>query len=258
MRTAEIALSNGSVLKLRQKDFHGSARGATDATGTTLWPTALPLLLHLQGMWPSLQASTGVMRPLRVLELGAGCGLLGMGLAATCGANVVLSESGAALGDGEEDGTALSWLESNVELNREVCELHGGQVSTTKLSWGDAADMAATRSQWAEGFDLCIASDVLYDNGRYPELLATLEAFSESSPETAKARGTDADAAAAVLGYQIRNGQERRFGDESEHFTVLRDKLPGVPKPGKSGRNPTGKSVAYLLRKGVPEPASGA
>lgn len=258
MRTTEIAVGSGSVLKLRQRDFHGSSRGATDATGTTLWPTALPLLLHLQGMWPQLQESVGVTRPLRVLELGAGCGLLGMGLAATCGADVLLTESGAALGDSEEDGTALSWLQSNVELNREVCELNGGSVATHKLAWGDSADMAATRSKWAQGFDLCVASDVLYDSGRYPELLATLEAFAGSSAEACQSRGSDADAAAAVIGYQIRNGQERRFGDESGHLTVLRAELPGIPKPGKAGRNPTGKSVAYMLRKGAPPTASAA
>ena len=52
--------------------------------------TGLPLLLHLQGVYPRVQESLGVSRPLRVLELGAGCGLLGLGLAATCGANVCL------------------------------------------------------------------------------------------------------------------------------------------------------------------------
>ena len=49
MATSDIAVGGGISLKLHQRTFHGSTHGAMDATGTTLWPTALPLLLHLQG-----------------------------------------------------------------------------------------------------------------------------------------------------------------------------------------------------------------
>ena len=181
MRVDTIAVG-GASLSLQQRTFHGSARGTTDATGTTLWPTALPLLLHLQGAYPELQKGLGVSRPLRVLELGAGCGLLGLGLAATCGAHVTLTESGSALTeDGEE--TSLTWLEGNVELNRKACESGGGRVSAAKLAWGDADDISAVQLGEPGGFDLCIASDVMYDSTRYPELWSTLELFAGSSPE---------------------------------------------------------------------------
>ena len=195
--TTDVAIGGGSSLKMQQRTFHGSARGATDATGTTLWPTALPLLLHLQGVLPRVQSGLGANRPLRVLELGAGCGLLGLGLASTCGADVLLTESGVALGDDDEAGTSLTWLDGNVELNRAVCEAQGGRVSTAKLAWGVDGDIAAIRERHPEGFDLVVASDVMYDSTRYPELWETLECFAGSSA-AASARQLPAIAAAAA------------------------------------------------------------
>ena len=242
MRSTDIAVGSGRTITLRQRDFHGSSRGATDATGTTLWPTALPLLLHLQLLWPQVQQSVGAQRPVRVLELGAGCGLLGLGLAATCGADVLLTESGAALGESPEDGTALSWLEQNVELNRGTCESQGGRVAAAKLAWGDADDIAAVHAQVADGFDLVVASDVLYDSGRYPELWQTLESFAGGGAEASGGGGGAGDPmgpanAAAIIGYQIRNGQERRFGDDSESFEVVRAELPEA-KPNQGRTQP--------------------
>ena len=79
-------------VELLQRDFQGTVRVAGmqdqvgDGTGTRVWPTALPLLLYMQGLCPQMQQSLEITRPLRILELGAGCGLLGVGLAATCGA----------------------------------------------------------------------------------------------------------------------------------------------------------------------------
>lgn len=205
--TTTYPIGAAGVLTLEQRTFHGSARGATDATGTTLWPTALPLLMHLQGVVPQLQQRTA--GPLRILELGAGCGLLGLGLAATCHADVVMTESGSALDDGE---TSLSWLERNVELNREICEAGGGHVSCAKLAWGDSDDIAAVRARYAEGFDLVVGSDVLYDSTRFPELWTTVDAFAAANDHGATVDETaDLDVivphAVGIFGYQIRNGE---------------------------------------------------
>lgn len=260
MRTIDVAIGSGCTLQLVQRTFQGSARGATDATGTTLWPTALPLLLHLQGVYPSVQDGLGLTRPLRVLELGAGCGLVGLGLAATCGADVLLTDSGAALGEGEVDGTAFTWLRQNVQRNRMVCERDGGRVDSAQLTWGVQADIAAVRSRYPNGFDLVVASDVLYDSARYPELLETLSMFAGSSTE-ARARSATSDPylsddvvqdAVGVIGYQTRIGAERRFGMDSKEFVFIRAPLPQTHAvPPKEGRNPTDRTVAYMLRRGI-------
>ena len=53
-----------------------------DLTGLKVWPVSLRLIEHLHAeLLPGVQQRAG-NRPLRVLELGAGCGSLGIGLAA--------------------------------------------------------------------------------------------------------------------------------------------------------------------------------
>ena len=153
--------------------------------------------------------------------------------------------------------------------------------------------IAAINDRFSDGFDLVIASDVMYDSQRYPELWSTLERFAGSSAE-AKARSLPPIAAAAagwaepsdydeeepideealldavmpssvaILGFQIRNGAERRFGEESEEYAVLRTDLPQPSKEGEeekkegsNGRNPTGKHVAYIVRRDEAEGEGG-
>ena len=201
------------------------------------------------------------LKPFRVLELGAGCGVLGQGLAASCGCDVVLTESGCAL-EGDDGGTSLSWLQMNINLNSEAFEQSGGRCRAAKLAWGDPEDIANVRALEPEGFDLIVASDVLYDSQRYPELWSTFEAFAPANSPSLDGLGdeiewtveTAAASAVAIFGYQIRNGAERRFGNDSEEFELVRDKLPQPPRDsdGSAGRrNPTGKSVAYVVRKGA-------
>ena len=75
-------------------------------------------------------------------------------------------------------------------------------------------------------------------------LLDTLTTFAGSSEEALKPRGADIDDAAAILGYQMRIGAERRFGDEAEDFDVVRTELPD---PSQKSRW-TAKNVAYFVR----------
>ena len=169
-------------------------------------------------------------------------------------------------------------LEDNVALNHDACASSGGSVSTARLAWGVEEDIAAVASAHPDGFDLVVASDVLYESQRYPELWATLERFAGSSEAARTQPLPDITAAAAVtvesglessqldalipacvavLGYQIRNGAERRFGDESDELAVLRSALPQPARDGEAvpgGRNPTGKNIAYVLRKGSAVP----
>ena len=243
--SVSVDVGRGATLNLATSTFHGSARGTADATAPRCGLRRCRCYYTCKAFIRAAQDSLGVSRPLRVLELGAGCGLLGLGLAATCGANVCLTESAFALDDDGEH-TSLSWLQSNVEANREIVESTnlGGVVSTAKLCWGECDDHDALREQQPDLFDLVIASDVMYDAGKYPMLLDTLTTFAGSSEEALKPRGGDIDDAAAILGYQMRIGAERRFGDEAEDFDVVRTELPD---PSQKSRW-TAKNVAYFVR----------
>ena len=167
-----------------------------DLTGLKVWPVSLRLLEHIhEEVLPDLQRRAGG-RPLRVLELGAGCGSLGIGLAAL-GLEVVLTDPGLPVNYSEaEEGNTLSWLRANVDANRELID---GRASVAQLLWSDAGHTEAVLQRWPTPFDLVVGSDLLYDPDQYPALLRTLTTFT-----------ADAETQ-AVLGYARRHPGEARF-----------------------------------------------
>jgi len=197
MKAARFPVGAGRSVSLHQFWFdtpvrqpRGSRREA-DATGLKVWPTALPLLMHLQG-----RLAAPLARPIRILELGSGCGLLGIGLAATCNAEVVLTDPAlpVAFADDEPLGNTLEWLAMNVELNRDAV---GSRASVEKLTWGDSDDMEALRRKHPAGFDLVVGSDLLYNPDSYGALIKTAQTFARR---------------------QVIFGFPTRFGSEQQRF----------------------------------------
>jgi len=197
MKAARFPVGAGRSISLHQFWFdtpvrqpRGSRREA-DATGLKVWPTALPLLMHLQG-----RLAAPLARPIRILELGSGCGLLGIGLAATCNAEVVLTDPAlpVAFADDEPLGNTLEWLAMNVELNRDAV---GSRASVEKLTWGDSDDMEALRRKHPAGFDLVVGSDLLYNPDSYGALIKTAQTFARR---------------------QVIFGFPTRFGSEQQRF----------------------------------------
>eukprot|EP00928_Gymnodinium_smaydae_P078961 TRINITY_DN63007_c0_g1_i1.p1 TRINITY_DN63007_c0_g1~~TRINITY_DN63007_c0_g1_i1.p1 ORF type:complete len:353 (-),score=99.00 TRINITY_DN63007_c0_g1_i1:8-1030(-) len=177
-------------------------RGATEHSGGVVWETALFLMRYLESqVLPKFSAMP------RVLELGAGCGLLGLSLA-RLGCRVVLTEQ----------PSALANLRSNVKAQRALmrgedgaCE---GSARTMQLTWGDADDLAAVRAKGP--FDLVVASDVVFAKALVDPLLRTIAALlpgvdgagdDDDAKETSGCTGTcwlclqqrDPDAHAALL-----------------------------------------------------------
>jgi predicted nicotinamide N-methyase len=94
-------------------------------TGGHTWAAAYRLASYLAAVAPDL----GLDAPgARVLELGAGCGWLGITLARNCPAAglVCLTE--------QEEGGACDWLRHNVELNR-ARGLHLNAVQVQPCDW---------------------------------------------------------------------------------------------------------------------------
>ena len=158
-----------------------------DCTGGVVWETAYALAGWLTAgppharivpaattMAPQVDRSQSksigrkqTRRP-AVLELGAGCGLLGAVLA-RCGCDVLVTEV----------DQALPYLESNVASNAPPPP---GWLKCTRLLWGNAADIATALSMGGVevalhgGFDHIVATDVIFAVSLVDPLLRTMHA----------------------------------------------------------------------------------
>ncbi|XP_027347904.1 protein N-lysine methyltransferase METTL21A [Abrus precatorius] len=132
-----------------------------------LWPaaTSLVALLDRHRIDPlnsSLSAALSAAHdgPLKILELGSGTGIVGIVAAATLGGNVTITDL----------PHVVPNLRFNAEANASVVGSSGGAVTVASLRWGHADDVEAI----GRGFDLILASDVVYHDHLYEPLIETL------------------------------------------------------------------------------------
>lgn len=100
------------------------------STGTRVWDTAVAMA--------RLFEKGDIELPARVLELGAGTGLLGMAIAATAGSSVVSTDT----------REVVDVLKRTVDANQ-------SPVTVREFDWN------STSPEEFEGYDLAVASDVL-------------------------------------------------------------------------------------------------
>jgi protein-lysine N-methyltransferase EEF2KMT len=112
-------------------------------TGLSTWGASLYLLDYLSTYKHIVQGQ-------RVLELGSGAGLLGIGMK-KLGAKSVLMTDG--------DPNVLKGMRTNIEINRCDCKVE-------RLLWGDKSDIS--------GYEVVICADVVYDPELIDPLLYTL------------------------------------------------------------------------------------
>ncbi|XP_059185532.1 EEF1A lysine methyltransferase 3-like [Centropristis striata] len=134
----------GQELKIRQ------VFGANLGVAAPVWEAALQLCGYLE------QQSVEV-RGQRVIELGAGTGLVGI-LAARLGAVVTLTDL----------PLALPQLQANVSANMPSSGWPSSPPSVLPLSWGE--DHMNFPSDW----DLVLCADIIYLPETYPLLVETL------------------------------------------------------------------------------------
>ncbi|KAE9597624.1 hypothetical protein Lal_00013743 [Lupinus albus] len=136
-----------------------------------LWPaaTALVSLLDLHRLNPSQSPLSATLsaaratandRPLKILELGSGTGIVGIVAAATLGGDVTITDL----------PHVVPNLQFNADANKEVVGSTGGAVKVASLRWGHADDVAKIGRE----FDIILASDVVYHDHLYDPLLETL------------------------------------------------------------------------------------
>jgi predicted nicotinamide N-methyase len=103
-----------------------------------------------------------------VLELGAGCGLVGLHLA-MLGYEVVLADRG---------DEALEILRQNVQANK----LHvTGKVEVASYAWAESIAVFG-----ADPFDIIIASDCVYLTNDYAQLVVSLKLLAEKGSRNSR------------------------------------------------------------------------
>ncbi len=138
----------------------------------------------------------------RILELGSGCGLVGLQVADLCSTSDVLLTD---LSD------AMDILNHNVERSRFTSSR--GKIATAVLDWDEALPELVVKKR----FDLVILSDCTYNPDSVPGLVRTLNSVAKVSPNIL-----------AVVSLKVRHDSEAIFFDlmadagfaETEHVAI--------------------------------------
>ena len=240
----DIASPGGKTitLELKQQFMVPPGGATTDSTGRHIWPTAIPLLQHMlqttQEQSKGIFGDTSTTTTKTVLELGSGCGLLGMGLVAASMPPTSFSSS-TTLYQVVMTDHSTEWLQQNLERNQEI--LFGGSnvetqqqqhqnIEIHRLQWGNEQDLASLYetsailhqySKHRKQFDYIIGSDILYNPASHEALVSTLKFFSSSSNKKSNT------ITQTLLAYPKRQSDEAQFVSlaESNGFLVRTEPL---------------------------------
>lgn len=149
--------------------------------GTTVWDASLVFVKFLERNCRKGRFSPAKLKGKRVIELGAGCGVSGFGMA-LLGCDVVVTDQ----------NEVLPLLQRNVERNiSRIMQKNPesfGSIKVSELQWGDESHIKAV----GPPFDYIIGTDVVYVEHLLEPLLQTVLAL--SGPRTT-----------ILLGYEIRS-----------------------------------------------------
>ena len=182
--------------------------------GRFVWPTAVLMLKHIISSNICLDVSL-------IIELGAGCGVLGMGLAHAL--SVSSQDVPIILTDHDEE-----WLQRNVTLNKtEIGQL---PIEVTRLDWRNRNDIKVVQHMIQQRLSLVsdnkseqqlmiVASDVLYNHYTHEALVYTLYQLSQVRSK---------HSTRIIIGFL-----DDRGGDEASFSTHARQLFGDAFKPSK-------------------------
>jgi len=236
-----------SEVQIRHQLFLGdiivTEEEKTDLTGLKYWPTASePMLQYFQKQRQTQNYELVKKKERQViLELGSGCGLLGIGLASlykddNLEHHIILTDAPVNFKACTSSrnvttkmivqplypSSTLDWLSGNVELNKH--HYSKNRVTIAPLLWGNevhlntiSSGLKAHPSSGATGLvNMVIGSELLYNNdASFVGLLETLLFFSEKNP-----------ALRILLGYKERHLGEAQFFDlAGPHFDWTKKRI---------------------------------
>ena len=136
-----------------------------DNLGLKTWTSSLLLAKRLTSLREQIPSNE-----LRVLELGAGTGLVGIAAACLWKAEVTLTDL----------PEIVPNLQNNVEHNTDLIQSLGGSASSRSLDWADTTNAPTTQHQQ---FPVVLAADPLY-SPEHPRLLVdVVERWLQRTPE---------------------------------------------------------------------------
>lgn len=171
--------------------------------GTTVWDSSVVFVKYLEKNSKKGEFSRAKLRNKRVVEVGAGCGLSGLGMA-LLGCEVVVTDQ----------AEVLPLLRRNVDKNMVRAKYSAseyshlgpiGSVEVAELDWGNQQQAETLNPP----FDYIVGTDVVYKEHLLPPLLESVLAL--SGPRTT-----------LLLGYEFRASGVKEQLQElfSRHFTM--------------------------------------
>ncbi|KAJ7760518.1 putative methyltransferase-domain-containing protein [Mycena metata] len=155
-----------------------------------IWDSGIGLSAWLVSHPPPFLSSS---EPLRILELGAGIGLVSIVLGALRPADRIIATDVA---------SAMPLLQHNITANT-------SSVEAAVLDWDDEEFPECVRECGA--FDIIIMADVTYNTASFPSLVRTLKNLVELSPKRPR----------VVLGYKERDAGERALWGMAEAAGIV-------------------------------------
>lgn len=160
-RTFEVPVSEGQIVHIK---LHEPSL-TRDNLGFKTWTSSVLLARRLISMPNHLPQSHG-----RVLELGAGTGLVGLAAACAWAASVTLTDL----------PEILPNLQQNIEKNRKVTQGCGGEACARPLDWSDVKNAPVDDD---DRYSVILAADPLYEPGHPKMLVDTVNRWMRRSSE---------------------------------------------------------------------------